>query len=177
MERSELVAETLGEHVFDFFLRNKRGSGRTIASRSRRTNSTATCQFCETTGEVARSGGALFPYASHVSTGVACRSTFESVGSVNVMNVEVLVVQNSDNGGPGLLAEWLSAAGVDLDIVRVFAGEELPARVSAHGLLILGGAPSPRDDDVAPWFPQVRALLAAAVEDQVPTLASASATS
>jgi glutamine synthetase len=24
MERSELVAQTLGEHVFDFFLRNKR---------------------------------------------------------------------------------------------------------------------------------------------------------
>jgi glutamine synthetase len=24
MENSELVAETLGEHVFDFFLRNKR---------------------------------------------------------------------------------------------------------------------------------------------------------
>jgi glutamine synthetase len=24
MEHSELVAETLGEHVFDFFLRNKR---------------------------------------------------------------------------------------------------------------------------------------------------------
>jgi glutamine synthetase len=24
MEKSELVADTLGEHVFDFFLRNKR---------------------------------------------------------------------------------------------------------------------------------------------------------
>jgi glutamine synthetase len=24
MQRSELVAETLGEHVFDFFLRNKK---------------------------------------------------------------------------------------------------------------------------------------------------------
>ena len=24
MERSDLVAETLGEHVFDFFLRNKK---------------------------------------------------------------------------------------------------------------------------------------------------------
>ena len=24
MEKSELVAETLGEHVFDFFLKNKR---------------------------------------------------------------------------------------------------------------------------------------------------------
>jgi GMP synthase (glutamine-hydrolysing) len=86
------------------------------------------------------------------------------------MKLEVLAVQNSDNGGPGLLAEWLSAAGVDLDIVRVFAGEELPAAVSAHGLLVLGGAPSPRDDDVAPWFPQVRTLLAAAVKDEVPTL-------
>jgi GMP synthase-like glutamine amidotransferase len=86
------------------------------------------------------------------------------------MKAEVLAVQNSDSGGPGLLAEWLSDAGVDLDIVRVFAGEKLPARVGAHGLLVLGGAPSPRDDDVAPWFPQVRALLAAAVEDHVPTL-------
>ena len=28
MERSELVAETLGEHVFDFFLRNKRDEWR-----------------------------------------------------------------------------------------------------------------------------------------------------
>ena len=28
MERSELVAETLGEHVFDYFLRNKRAEWR-----------------------------------------------------------------------------------------------------------------------------------------------------
>ena len=38
MESSELVAEALGEHVFDFFLRNKRGSGRTTAAMSRRTS-------------------------------------------------------------------------------------------------------------------------------------------
>ena len=86
------------------------------------------------------------------------------------MKVEVLTVQNADNGGPGLLAEWLSTVGVDLNIVRVFAGEELPARVNAHGLLVLGGAPSPRDDEIAPWFPQLRTLLAAAVQDHVPTL-------
>ena len=34
MERSELVAETLGEHVYDFFLRNKRPSGSSTVSRS-----------------------------------------------------------------------------------------------------------------------------------------------
>ena len=33
-ESSELLAETLGEHVFDFFLRNKRASGRSTAARS-----------------------------------------------------------------------------------------------------------------------------------------------
>ena len=38
MERSELVAETLGEHVFDFFLRNKRRSGRSTGARSRSTS-------------------------------------------------------------------------------------------------------------------------------------------
>ena len=34
MERSELVAETLGEHVFDFFLRNKREEWHAYRSRS-----------------------------------------------------------------------------------------------------------------------------------------------
>ena len=32
MESSELVAETLGEHVFDFFLRNKREEWRAYRS-------------------------------------------------------------------------------------------------------------------------------------------------
>ena len=32
MENSELVAETLGEHVFDFFLRNKRTEWETYRS-------------------------------------------------------------------------------------------------------------------------------------------------
>ncbi len=43
MEESELVAEILGEHVFDFFLRNKRRSGSTTATRSPASSSTATC--------------------------------------------------------------------------------------------------------------------------------------
>lgn len=86
------------------------------------------------------------------------------------MRARILAVQNSEHSGPGLLAKWLSAEGVDLDILKAYAGEELPARVDAHGLLVLGGAPSPRDDAAGPWFPRLRGLLASAVEDQVPTL-------
>ena len=41
MERSELVAETLGEHVFDFFLRNKRTEWEEYRRRGHRRSSCA----------------------------------------------------------------------------------------------------------------------------------------
>ena len=44
MEGSELVAEALGEHVFDFFLRNKRDEWEATAVRSRRWSSSGTCR-------------------------------------------------------------------------------------------------------------------------------------
>ena len=44
MERSELVAEALGEHIFEWFLRNKRTEwARVQDARSRRSSSTDTC--------------------------------------------------------------------------------------------------------------------------------------
>jgi GMP synthase (glutamine-hydrolysing) len=82
----------------------------------------------------------------------------------------VLAIQNSPSGGPRLFGDWLSAAGIRIDLVEAYAGATVPARMEAHGLLVLGGAPSPREDDIAPWFPAVRDLLAAAVADRVPTL-------
>ena len=54
MERSELMAETLGEGVFDFFLRNKRAEWEDYRRRSRRSSSSATCRFCSTRSDGAR---------------------------------------------------------------------------------------------------------------------------
>ena len=48
-----------------------------------------------------------------------------------------------------------------------------PASLSGAGydaLLVLGGAMGAADDDVAPWLPAVRALLAEAVRTELPTL-------
>jgi glutamine synthetase len=42
MERSELVAEALGEHIFEWFLRNKRAEWADYKTRSRRSSSTGT---------------------------------------------------------------------------------------------------------------------------------------
>ncbi len=83
----------------------------------------------------------------------------------------MLVVQN-DLGDPiGPLGEWLIAAGVELDERNAAAGAQLPDSLDGFaGLVVLGGAMGANDDQVAPWLPQVRRLLAAAVGHEVPTL-------
>jgi GMP synthase-like glutamine amidotransferase len=66
----------------------------------------------------------------------------------------------------------LVAAGAELDVRRLHAGDALPADLVAHDALIcLGGALGAYDDEVAPWLAGTRALLARAVAESVPTLA------
>jgi GMP synthase (glutamine-hydrolysing) len=81
----------------------------------------------------------------------------------------VLVVRNDESDPPGRLADWLTEAGLDLEIV---AGSKLPTDLAGvDGLVVLGGGMGAWDDAVAPWLPHERALLRAAVADEVPTLA------
>ncbi|WP_435202145.1 type 1 glutamine amidotransferase [Janibacter sp. GS2] len=85
--------------------------------------------------------------------------------------MSLLVVQHQDTCPPGRLGQWLTAAGVELDVRRPYAGEELPSEVSAHdGLLVLGGQMGCRDDEVAPWLPAVRELIRTAAKGATPTL-------
>jgi GMP synthase (glutamine-hydrolysing) len=85
--------------------------------------------------------------------------------------VPVLVVQLAASDPIGPLGEWLSAAGLDLDIRNVADEGVLPDGLSGHaGLVVLGGEMSATDDVATPILPQVRALLRAAVAHEVPTL-------
>lgn len=81
----------------------------------------------------------------------------------------VLVVQHEPDTGPGWWGDWLVEAGVDLDVRHPYAGEALPAATATDGLVVLGGAMGPADDDACPWLPTTRALLADAVSAGVPT--------
>jgi GMP synthase-like glutamine amidotransferase len=85
----------------------------------------------------------------------------------------VLVVQPSHTDPPGPLADWLAAAGVELDVRSTDAGDVLPADLSGFdGLVVLGGPQSALDaPDVSPELTGVRALLDQALADDVPTLA------
>lgn len=81
----------------------------------------------------------------------------------------VLVVQHEDGTGPGWWGGLLADAGLDLHVRHPYAGEELPPTTAYDGLLVLGGAMGPADDDACPWLPATRSLLAAAVQGKVPT--------
>ncbi len=79
-------------------------------------------------------------------------------------------MQHESGCPPDRLAGWLEAAGARLEVCRPYRGDVVPDRVDAGALIVLGGHMGARDDDVAPWLPDVRALLARAVADGTPTL-------
>jgi GMP synthase (glutamine-hydrolysing) len=82
----------------------------------------------------------------------------------------VHVVQHTVTEGLGQLAEWLPAIGVDVHPTHPYLGNRVPPSVEGDALIVLGGPMGAYDDEIAPWLPSVRELLASAVDDGVPTI-------
>jgi GMP synthase-like glutamine amidotransferase len=91
-----------------------------------------------------------------------------------VSNPRLLVVQNDAEDDARRLGDWLTEAGAELHVIRAYAGEPLPADLTGYaGLVVMGGAQPAYDVDgqpASPWFPELRALLRAAVAKRVATL-------
>ncbi len=85
----------------------------------------------------------------------------------------VLVIEPDPSDPIGPLGDWLTEAGLHLEIRRPHAGEEIPRDLSGYaGLIVLGGAQSANDpESVTPWMRGVRALLRAGLAQSVPMLA------
>ncbi|MZD09233.1 type 1 glutamine amidotransferase [Streptomyces sp. SID5785] len=82
----------------------------------------------------------------------------------------VVVVQNTQGGGPGRVGTWLRAAGADVEVVRPFDGDALPESLDGRALLVLGGGFMPDDDARAPWLPGTRRLAREALDGGTPYL-------
>jgi GMP synthase (glutamine-hydrolysing) len=83
----------------------------------------------------------------------------------------VLVVEHEEGAPAGWLGEWLVEEGLRLDVRRPYAGEDLPADLTAHaGLLVLGGGMDAWDDDHHDWLDPTRALVRLAEETRTPAL-------
>jgi|APCry1669189034_1035192.scaffolds.fasta_scaffold20489_2 GMP synthase-like glutamine amidotransferase len=84
----------------------------------------------------------------------------------------VLVVRNDVTDPLALLADWWTEVGIDFDEIKADDGEFVPDTLPEQydGLVLLGGAMSAWEDEVAPWLPNERAMTARAVEDGTPVL-------
>jgi len=82
----------------------------------------------------------------------------------------IAIIQHQDECPPARLAQWLGDAGARLIVYRPDRGTDLPDPDAVDGLIVLGGVMGANDDDVAPWLPEVRALLRACAHARVPTL-------
>ncbi len=80
-----------------------------------------------------------------------------------------LLVEHAAAEGAGSLARWLPAAGLELDVVRPWRGDQRPTSTARwDALVVLGGFESANDDD--PGLREEEALLRSAVEAGLPTL-------
>lgn len=91
------------------------------------------------------------------------------------MDTRTLVIENDPTDDPRRLGRWLTAAGVELDILRPHAGDPLPPTLDGYAaLVVLGGEQQaffgPDGEPGAPWFPALESLLRKAVRFEVPTL-------
>jgi GMP synthase-like glutamine amidotransferase len=86
-------------------------------------------------------------------------------------HLPVLVLVHDAGDPPLRVGRWLTERGAVLDIRRLYDGDPLPADADGlRAIVSMGGAMGAWDDDVAPWLPATRALLADAVARSVPTL-------
>jgi len=82
-----------------------------------------------------------------------------------------LVVTHSAGEGLGTLAEWLPEAGLELDVVAPWDGEQVPTGLDGYdALIVLGGPQQAYDEDSAPWLRATKDLLRAGVSSGLPTL-------
>jgi GMP synthase (glutamine-hydrolysing) len=86
--------------------------------------------------------------------------------------VRVLAIQNDAIDPVQWVGEWLMECDCEVRVIKAFAGEPVPRSVPSdiRGLISLGGAMNANADDIAPWLPDERALLADAVAREIPVL-------
>jgi GMP synthase (glutamine-hydrolysing) len=92
---------------------------------------------------------------------------------VDVVSSRVLVVEHQASCPPALFGEWLAEAGVELEVCRPWAGDDLPDLAADHGydgVLVLGGEMGAHDDDAHHWLGPLKQGLRAAAAAEVPLL-------
>lgn len=74
--------------------------------------------------------------------------------------MRVAIIENMKSTHHGQVGVALEEAGAEIDLIRAFAGEPLPAGVHDHdGIVVFGGEQNARDDGRHPYIPALAALM------------------
>ena len=85
----------------------------------------------------------------------------------------VLAIQNDETDAPHLVGRWLEELGLEIQVLKAFAGEEVPLSVpdGVVALLPLGGHMNAYDDATYPWLTPEKTLLQDAIARDIPIFA------
>jgi GMP synthase-like glutamine amidotransferase len=81
----------------------------------------------------------------------------------------VAVFRHSATEGPGYFATFLAAHGIPLELIRIDAGDPVPADIAAYSGLVFMGGPMSVNDDL-PWIAPVLEAIREAVRRDIPVL-------
>lgn len=82
----------------------------------------------------------------------------------------VLVIENDRVSPLGRLEGWLADEGLDVEVVRPWNGDEIPAMFGYRAVILLGGRPSPSSIERAPWLPDEVEYVRELIGTDVPVL-------
>ena len=92
----------------------------------------------------------------------------EHIG-MNADTKPVAIFRHSASEGPGYFATFLDTHRIPWALIRIDAGESVPAAPEAYaGLCFMGGPMSVNDE--LPWIPQVLNLIREAVKQDIPVI-------
>lgn len=81
----------------------------------------------------------------------------------------VAIIRFSPSEGPGYLADFLDTAGMPWHLVRIDAGDPLPADSTNYGGIAMMGGPMSVNDPL-PWIPPLLDLIRQCVDRDIPLL-------
>lgn len=86
------------------------------------------------------------------------------------MKPRVLVIENDAIAPLDLVQEWLTDAGLEVDIIKPHLGDLMPGAIPANyaGVIALGGTMGAHDDEQFDWLTPQRALMKDAIAQDFP---------
>lgn len=81
----------------------------------------------------------------------------------------IAIFRHAATEGPGFFADFLDARGIAWQLIRIDAGDALPASARDFGGLVFMGGPMSVNDDL-PWIAPVLVLIREAVAADIPVL-------